>query len=363
MIERAGLYVHVPFCARICPYCDFAVRTGTARSRAAYVESLLGEIALCGELKQWDFETLYFGGGTPSMLDSQQLSRILQALPDGWIFLEANPEDVTLENVAAWRALGIRTLSIGVQSFDDASLRFLGRQHDGAAARRSAEIALSAGFETVSLDLIYGLPDQTQQAWRQQLETAIELAPQHLSCYQLDLLEGTPMARQKLTELPDDAQADRFELTHELLAEAGLTPYEVCSFARAPAHQSRHNSKYWHHTPYLGLGPSAHSFDGRRRWWNARKLPDYKECIANGQLPRSGEETLGPEALQLEALMLGLRTVAGIALRRFDGLIQRNAALIERGVADGQIVLDDDHLRLTTRGLAIADGLAAAFEL
>ena len=214
------------------------------------------------------------------------------ATPAPWVFLEANPEDVTPEACAAWRALGVRTLSLGVQSFSDEALRFLGRRHSGRQARAAVETALAAGFDTVSIDLIFGLRGQTAEDWRRELAAAVELAPQHLSCYQLTIHPRTRFGVQakhgQLSELPEDDQATLFELTHRFLADAGWPAYEVSNFARGPAHQSRHNRKYWDHTPYLGLGPSAHSLAAAGRVLAGPPLVERARHAALGEPARGG---------------------------------------------------------------------------
>ncbi len=387
--HRPGLYLHIPFCSAICPYCDFAVLTGGPERRGRFTEHLISEIGMWSaevELVQGPFQgidTVYFGGGTPSALSPEQLGRIIAAakrsLPvqeDAWIFLEANPEDVTLESVQAWRELGVRTLSLGIQSFDSQALAFLGRRHSPEQARRSVELARAAGFHTVALDLIYGLAGQTADDWRRTLETAVALEPDHLSCYQLTIHEGTPfgfrLARGKMTEAPDEAQADLFLLTHSFLRDAGWPGYEVSNFARSPGHQSRHNRKYWDHTPYLGVGPSAHSFSGlsalsgRRRWWNERKINPYESRIDAGERPVAGSEDLTAEDLALEALMLGLRTAEGVDLERFRqrygvDLLERNGSQLERMA--GLVNVEGGWLVPTLEGWAIADTLARDFEL
>ncbi len=248
-------------------------------------------------------DTIYFGGGTPSALTPDDLARILEAArrdlsirEDAWVFFEANPEDVTPESVKAWRDLGVRFLSLGIQSFNGDALRFLGRRHTPDDARRSVEIARAAGFDTISIDLIYGLPDQPFEIWRSTLEEAVELQPDHLSCYQLTIHEGTPfgfrLERGKMSELPEESQADLFLFTHQFLRDHGFPGYEVSNFARSPGHRSRHNQKYWHHVPYLGLGPSAHSFSGTKRWWNERKLKPYETRIEAGEKPIADSEEL-----------------------------------------------------------------------
>jgi oxygen-independent coproporphyrinogen-3 oxidase len=362
-------------------------------ARQRFASALVAEIALAAPA--WrdprPFDTVYFGGGTPSQLHADELARVLDAcrahlafaLPAPWIFLEANPEDVTPEACAAWRALGVRTLSLGVQSFSNESLRFLGRRHTGRQAREAVETALAAGFDTVSIDLIFGLRGQTIDTWQREMATAVSLAPQHLSCYQLTIHERTPFGVQvkhgRLSELPEDDQATLFELTHRFLGDAGWPAYEVSNFARGAAHQSRHNRKYWDHTPYLGLGPSAHSLaasdDGApaRRWWNERGTPQWEKRIVAGERPIEGQELLRPTEMAAEALLLGLRTTAGIDLdglrdRYGIDLLARNATLVGHLVDEGRFVVRGDaeggqRLVPTLSGLAVADGLAAAFDL
>jgi putative oxygen-independent coproporphyrinogen III oxidase len=381
--RRPGLYLHVPFCSAICPYCDFAVLTGGPRRRAEFVDGLVAEIAMWrGDAERWrPFDTVYLGGGTPSALAPAELGRLLAAaragLPvtdDAWIALEANPEDVSAASVRQWRQLGIAMLSLGVQSFDAGVLRFLERRHTAEQARQAVEVALAAGFPVVSIDLIYGhpAPAAALARWRRDLEQAVALAPQHLSCYQLTIHEGTPFgfraARGELRELPEAAQEEHFRLTHSFLAGQGYAAYEVSNFARAPEHRSRHNQKYWDHTPYLGLGPSAHSFDGRRRWWNERKLHVWQAKLAAGERPVAGGEELGGRELAVEEIMLSLRTAAGLDLagfRRRHGfdLAARNQRLVADLVARGLLARRGSRLVPSLDGLAVADSLARGFEV
>jgi len=385
MPQAPGLYLHLPFCSAICPYCDFAVQLGSAQRKRRFVDSLIREMELWAEGAGAfaGIDTIYFGGGTPSAHSPEEIAilldaarRLLPLVDRPRILFEANPEDVTPESVRAWRELGVDFLSLGVQAFDDPSLRFLGRRHREAEARRGVEIALGAGFSTVSLDLIYGLPGRTPEGWEETLETAISLKPQHLSCYQLTFHEGTPFGRAldqgKLFELPEDAQGDLFEITHVTLASAGLPGYEISNFASSPAHRSPHNPKYWDHTPYLGLGPSAHSFDGRRRWWNERKLGAWEAKLATGEKPVEGSEELTPADLALETLMLGLRTVEGVDLDRFRSrfgydLLQRNEPLVERLAETGLLSVsgagEQPALVPTLAGWGVADSLARSFHL
>ena len=382
MSEPAGLYLHVPFCSAICPYCDFAVRVGRREKRRRFVESLLLEIAQHEDAGAFaPVDSIYFGGGTPSLLETEDLERLLDAVgrvfrpaADTRVYLEANPEDIDRARLEAWRRLGVGTLSLGVQSFDEDELRFLGRRHDAAAARRAVELALEAGFETVSIDLIYGLPGQDEIGWRHNLElAAMTLAPDHISCYELEVHERTTFGKRRergeLVELPWDAQAELFRLTHRFLDFAGYRGYEVSNFARAPEHRSRHNRKYWRHAPYLGLGPSAHSFDGdRRRWWNERLLPRWERAVRDRLEPVESAEVLALPDLALETIMLGLRTDRGIDLAAFErrfgfDLVERDQALVERSVAGGLLRYEAGRLLPTLEGMAVADALAASFEL
>ncbi len=380
--EPAGLYLHVPFCSQVCPYCDFAVRVGRRDKRRRFVESLLLEIAryqVGGRSPFTPVDTIYFGGGTPSLLEPEDLERLLDAIrrtfrprPGTHVYLEANPEDVDEASLEAWRRLGIGTLTLGVQSLDDRELCYLGRRHDARAARRGVELALAAGFDTVSIDLIYGLPNQSVENLRRGFEQAAALGPDHLSCYELEVHQRTTFgkraARGELEELPADQQAELFLLTHRVLAEAGYQGYEVSNFARAPEHRSRHNRKYWRHVPYLGLGPSAHSFDGRRRWWNHRQLPRWERALRSGKTPEAGSESLETRDLALETVMLALRTTEGLDLALFAerfglDLVERNRRLVERSIAGGLLCREEGRLAPTLEGLAVADGLAAAFEV
>ncbi|MCA8959770.1 MAG: radical SAM family heme chaperone HemW [Planctomycetes bacterium] len=365
----AGLYLHVPFCARICPYCDFAVSRGDGAARARYVDAVEREIEL--RAAGQTFDTIYFGGGTPSILSPSQIAAILDRvarsarLDEPRIFLEVNPEDVRESALAEWRALGIGTLSLGIQSFEDRGLKRLGRRHRGGEARRAVELAVAAGFATVSVDLIYGLAGQSILEWTAQLDVALELGAHHLSCYQLTFHEGTPfargLARGSVVELDEESQAEFFLATHDHLATAGCPGYEVSNFARSIEHRSRHNQKYWDHTPYIGLGPSAHSFQGRRRSWNVRDWRSYVERIEHGTAPEEGGEDLDDDALALEVVMLQLRTAEGIDLadyeRRFGvDLVEVNAPLLR---PESGLEVVGSRLRATRAGWPIVDGLAA----
>jgi oxygen-independent coproporphyrinogen-3 oxidase len=376
--SQPGLYIHVPFCEALCPYCDFAVNLGTEPRRSRYVGLLLAEIAL-RETPDSVFETLYFGGGTPSLLPAAEIRRIVESLRSrGWIgpdcrtFLEANPEHVNEAALMGFREAGVATLSLGVQSFDPESLSFLGRRHTGAQAARAVALSKQAGFATVSVDLIYGLPGETEDRLKRDLSTAAALAPDHFSCYQLTVHEKTFFGRRKregrLEELPNDAQASLFRLTHRVLEGDGYEAYEVSNFARSPEHRSRHNEKYWLHASYLGLGPGAHSFDGRTRAWNERSFFDWERRLRLGELPLAGSERLSDEELLLETVMLRLRTADGLDFRAIEDrfgvdLYALNRALVDKSVEAELLIREGERIRPTLDGLAVADGIASAFRL
>jgi oxygen-independent coproporphyrinogen-3 oxidase len=354
------------------------VRTGDRARRDRYVEHLVREIDLVGGFPL-AFDTIYFGGGTPSSLRPEDLGRIVETARarfrldrDTRVFLEVNPEDVTGETAAAWRDLGVHTLSLGVQSLDPEGLAFLGRRHTVDDARRAVGTALEAGFPTVSIDLIYGRPGQSPDAWCAELDLALALGAHHFSCYQLTIHAGTRFGllarRGALTPLPPDEQAEIFLRTHRHLEARGMPAYEVSQFAVDPRHHSRHNLKYWDHTSYLGLGPAAHSYHERRRWWNLRRTDPWQERVAAGEHPVEEEETLDVSALVLEALMTALRTRAGVDLERIRSrwgvdVLAANAALVERLETRGLLEVRPGRLVPTLEGLAVADGIAPQFEV
>ncbi len=373
--DRPGIYIHVPFCRRICPYCDFAVVRDNAQRRSEFAAHLVKEI----EGAEWTgpegFDTVYFGGGTPSVLSVDDLEEILNALhrrfdcsPDLRVFLEANPEDVNLGTLSEWCDLGVEFLSLGVQALSADRLRFLGREHDVDAAVGCIEEALASGISMVSVDLIYGHIGQSLNDWAAELERMAELGLRHLSCYSLTVEPKTSFGlRAKSGEhlLPaQDLQSEFFCTTHELLAEFGLPGYEVSNFAGSELERSGHNTKYWRAVPYLGLGPSAHSFDGESRWWNLRHERAWARKLTTGDSPIDGREVLTAEQRLLETVLLGLRTVEGIDLSQIRKEFERDfraekAAYLEGMVSDGLARQDRSQLSLTLSGWAVADRIVA----
>ncbi len=377
-LVRAGLYIHVPFCTSVCPYCDFAVTIAGAERRAAWAEGVLREAAMHAPGGH-DFDTVYLGGGTPSSLSITTLSEVVAGLrrelrirDDARLHIEVNPEDVTAEHITGWLGLGVRFVSLGVQSLDDAELRFLGRRHTADEAETAARMLVEAGFDTVSIDLIYGIAGQTPSGLRAQLERAAALGVQHLSCYQLTFHEGTVFGRRLrenlVSEMAAEDEATMFFLTHAVLSDLGLAAYEVSNFASGRDHQSAHNRKYWDHSPYLGIGPSAHSWVGGRRWWNRRKLRLWQREVDSGRAPIEGHERPTPNQLALEALMLGLRTTGGVdvdrvlALSGID-LVAANLTTLDRLTAVGLVIVDGRVIKPTLEGMAVADTLARSFVL
>ncbi len=319
------LYIHVPFCARRCSYCDFAIAVRRQVPSRRFVDTVLAEWRDRQEEPGWgdspSLSTIYFGGGTPSRLEAAELDRLIaglrQARPveeDAEITLETNPEDVTSVNAAAWIAAGVNRISLGVQSFDDAVLAWMHRTHDAAAVPVAMSTLRAAGFVNVSVDLIFALPEALRRDWSRDLELALALGPQHLSLYGLTIEPNTPLgrwtARGESALPPDERYAVEYLQAHETLRAAGFDHYEVSNAGR-PGYHARHNSAYWRRAPFIGLGPSAHSAIAGHRSWNVPQWASYERLVGAGQPIREGE-TLDSAQLHLEHLYLSLRTSDGI---------------------------------------------------
>ena len=342
----------------------------------AYVKALGTEMALRAD-GGFTCDTLYLGGGTPSVLEPAAVGEILEAASrhfkltgDVEITLEANPGTVDPDRLRGYRKLGVDRLNIGIQSFDDENLRFLGRIHTATEALEVLAMAREAGFEKLGLDLIYGLPGQTEEAWIADMEVALTISPEHLSCYMLTYEEGTPLDRMRLegrfTPLPEDAARRLFDLTGSWLGSRGYERYEVSNFAPNKFHRSRHNTKYWSFTPYKGFGPSAHSFEEGRRSWNVPDLAGYIEALSAGRLPVEETETLHRDQLMIEAIYLGLRTMEGIDTAAFERMFDVRfdelfGEVIEEQRAAGRLLRKGNRCALTAEGMAFLDGIAALF--
>ena len=320
------VYVHVPFCARRCSYCDFAIAVRKEVPSDAYVAAVLREWALWQSEPIWDtapeIETIYFGGGTPSRIRPSAVAQLLDRIvkdrnvtPDAEITLEANPDDVTLASAGAWKAAGINRVSLGVQSFDPAVLQWMHRVHTADQVPTAVDALRCAGIEDLSLDLIFGLPSALRRSWAHDLKLAFDLTPEHLSLYGLTIEPRTPLAHQagrgEVAPVDETSYAAEFLMGHEALEARGYEHYEVSNAAR-PGHRARHNSAYWRRSPFIGLGPSAHSGFGNQRRWNLREWAGYERVVAAGGSPVEGRELLGSEAIRLEQLYLGLRTREGL---------------------------------------------------
>jgi oxygen-independent coproporphyrinogen-3 oxidase len=381
----AGLYVHIPFCVKKCPYCDFYSITDRSLC-PAFVDALISEMHMTRN-QNLTFDTLYMGGGTPSVLDAKTIGKIIETarqsyeiLPHAEITLEVNPGTVGLTQFEEYRCSGVNRINIGVQSFDPVNLQFLGRIHSGDDAHAAVTWARKAGFENLGLDLIYGIPNQTKKSWLRDLRLAIESEPRHLSCYMLSFEPGTLLYRDlqedRLKPLAEPQVCEMFETTLEFLSDKGYVQYEISNFARASmnssglksaeCNRSRHNMKYWNFAPYIGLGPSAHSFLEPKRYWNCADVEKYIQDLNAETLPRAGEERLSMEQLMIEAIYLGLRQTTGILIDVFDKKFGVNfKAMFEEIItnleARGLIELSQNRCALTCRGMLYLDSIAAMF--
>ncbi len=370
--EQAGLYIHVPFCLSKCGYCSFC-SIKSVNLIPDYIAALKKEIQHYRNVFS-SFDTIYIGGGTPSLLSPQQLADSLEAVNKYYtidknteITLEANPGDISFEYLKAVRDIGINRLNIGIQSFDDRILKFLGRRHSSKEAIAAIEASRQARFNNLGIDLIYGVRGLGIKSWKNTLQEAVSFAPEHLSCYQLSLDENTPLYKKYDAEgwhLPDEkTELKLFLTTAEELENAGYIHYEVSNFARRNKFKSRHNQKYWRHTPYLGLGPAANSFLDNKRWWNMASVNTYIEEIDDGKMPVEDAEILTTQQLRLEALFLGLRTKEGINLKHYKtkygfDLLAEKKITIDTLTKNKLAALEKGSLRPTRAGMAVADSLA-----
>jgi putative oxygen-independent coproporphyrinogen III oxidase len=367
--EPAGLYVHVPFCRSKCPYCHFYSTTSLG-----LIPDWLGAVKKEALLYQGlfsSFDTVYFGGGTPSLLSSAALSDLVEFFQhrfglseDCEITLEANPGDLDRETTRELRRTGINRLSLGVQSFSEEDLRFLGRRHRVPDAVQAIEAGRSAGFDNLGMDLIFGLPGQTGSRWQETLIRALSFEPEHISAYQLTPEEETPLGNEaalgRVHLWGEEKSAHYFLETSRILESQGFLHYEVSNFARGEDRISRHNRKYWQQVPYLGLGPSAHSFFKCRRWWNPASLESYLNLLGGRQRPAAGEELLSLDQLRLESLMLGFRNREGVAVDQLRLNPAGRAVLAELEVSQ-KITRQKNRLIPTPRGYLLADRLPLFF--
>ena len=358
------LYVHVPFCARRCSYCDFAIAVRRVVPVDEYVTGIESELkAKLDQGQRLTLDTVYLGGGTPSRLGPDGIDRLsatirkyVDVAPDAEITLEANPDDVSAEAASRWAAAGVNRVSLGIQSFDDSVLAWMHRTHDAAQAEHAVTTIRDAGIRNVSVDLIFALPQELDRSWEADLKKALDLEPDHISLYGLTIEHSTPIARWQdrgtITAASEDSYAGDFLLADSMATAAGFIHYEVSNFA-LPGRESRHNSAYWSGAHYIGIGPSAHSFDGATRSWNVAPYAEWCARLAKGEDVRGGVEHLDIANVQAERIYLGLRTTNGLAAGNTD--LEKARRWIDAGWAK----IDDSIVRLTPEGWLRLDSLAA----
>ncbi len=369
----AGLYFHVPFCRKACIYCDFHFVT-SLKSKGVMVAGMVKELELQNRQSTLSpFETIYFGGGTPSVLSPEELQLLLDTaqnlagiIPFAEITLEANPDDLTLANLNSWKKLGINRLSVGIQAFDQLALQWMNRSHRVEDIEAGIERARAAGFGAFNMDLIFGWPGLTTEKWQEQLDKMVALQPEHISVYGLSVESKTALAHQvKLRQvmLPgDEAHAAQFLQAHAVLESAGYQHYEISNYARPGSH-SRHNTAYWQGKPYLGIGPSAHSFDGDNRWWNISNNARYLHSLEENLLPVAEKEALTLRDRYHEYLMTGLRQALGVSIgeieqRFFPDWEKEFGAIILTQIEAGRMKKSDSgQISLTPEGWLVSDSL------
>ena len=368
----AGIYLHIPFCKKACHYCDFHFSTSRQQEEAV-ITAMHREFLLRKDFLQESVSTIYFGGGTPSLLSPGIISDLLDSIRKNFlvedeteITLEANPDDVSQSQALEWKKVGINRISLGVQSFENRWLQWMNRAHNAAQSQLAIQDLQTAGFTNISIDLIFGMPEQKEEAWLQEIKTALEFQVPHLSCYALTPEPKTVLwhaiEKGEIPPVDGDLQARLFILLMEELEKAGYEHYEISNFS-LPGKRSRHNSAYWKHIPYLGIGPSAHSFNGKERMYNVKNNSLYWSQIKSGVLPLTFEE-LKPAEIWNEYVLIALRTREGIQLKKITdqwGIEQRDQLIRDAkdGISRGLLQLEDDHLRLTKEGKLLADQIAA----
>ncbi len=379
--ERAfGLYVHIPFCAVRCGYCDFntytATELGGGASQDAYADTAVAEVGFAGQvlaasgLPQRRLSTVFFGGGTPTLLPAADLARILAAAIQTWglepgaeVTTEANPDSVTPESLQLLADAGFTRVSFGMQSAVPHVLKVLDRTHTPSRVPQVVQWAREAGLD-VSLDLIYGTPGESLEDWRYSLETALSYAPDHISAYALIVEDGTKLAAQirrgDVPGIDDDDHAAKYELAEDLISAAGLGWYEVSNWARTPAQACRHNLAYWRGDDWWGIGPGAHSHVGGVRWWNVKHPTAYAGRLASGVSPAAGRETLDAGTRNVERVMLEARLASGLSIASLGGLGDTGRQAVAGLIADGLVQPADafrGHLVLTLKGRLLADAV------
>jgi len=369
----AGIYVHIPFCRKRCSYCDFHFSTTFSTYRSELIHSIVREIGLrSNELKE-PVETIYFGGGTPSLLTEVELESILNKIQHSFkvnkmieITLEVNPEDVREESVLSWKKLGVNRISIGLQSFKESDLKWMNRAHDLNQGFKAIEVLKERGFKNISIDLIYGLPGLTLKEWEQHLCQVIALDIQHISAYCLTVEKRTALNHfvktGKLKTPSDDTQSEQFNLMLRYLSENGFFQYEISNFSKQ-GFESKHNGSYWQNKPYIGVGPSAHSYDGKTRRWNVSNNTNYYKSVGKNDSWYE-VEILSKNDQWNELFLTGLRTIWGVSkmqLVELDSLSEAEQKNINSLIENGDMLESKNAYILTEKGRLKADGIAASF--
>ena len=369
----AGIYIHIPFCKQACNYCDFHFST-SMKMKSSFVKALVQEIELRkGDLGKQVLSSIYIGGGTPSLLSSSELKVIFEKLKDCFticsdaeITLEANPDDLTFEKIQDLKLIPINRLSIGVQSFRDEDLKFMNRAHSGTDALQSIKMCQEAGFNNLSIDLIYGTPGMTNEAWHANLSTCFSLNVPHVSSYALTVEENTALyhqiAKSKIAPVSEKQSAAQFEILMQEMDKQGYEQYEISNFCK-PNSYSRHNSSYWKKEHYLGLGPSAHSFIGSKRLWNVSNNVKYIKSLSENILPIQ-EEELSVQDQYNEYVMTSLRTIWGCSMNYLienfsDALVHYFKEKVTKYVSSKDVKEVDGIYTLTPKGKLLADGIAS----
>ena len=366
----SGIYIHIPFCKTKCTYCDFYSITNF-KLQKELVDALLLEIETRKSYLKEAVETIYFGGGTPSVLNPDEINKIIRAIYANFtidnhaeITLEANPDDLSLEYLIELKNIGLNRISIGVQSFDDVQLKAINRRHSAEAAVRSVEISRQAGFDNISIDLIFGIPGQSLESWKAQVDKAMTLNVRHISAYGLIYEENTMLWRQmksgKVTPADDELSVEMYSYLLKTCAKNGFEQYEISNFAK-PGFRSKHNSSYWQQRPYLGIGPSAHSYNQHSRQWNISSVEKYCRYILTGE-PYFEKEILSKTDKYNDMVMVALRTMEGIDLKSVEmqfGIKMRNYCVnaAEKFIKRNKLCIIDDFLRLTSEGIMISDSI------
>lgn len=364
-LSPSGLYVHVPFCASKCPYCEF-VSVANESLIPVWLDAACHELKAASPMFQ-TIQTVYIGGGTPSRLDSTTLSHLMNAIRSRFtiqgnaeITIEANPEDISPERLHLWREIGVTRISLGVQALNNRDLSFLGRRHTAHTSLLAIGMIREHSSLLLNIDLMFGLPGQSTVTWLKSLKQAVTLQPDHISCYQLNPAPGTLLMKRiasgRVHPISDSRERRLFRMTSHVLRNHHYIHYEISNFARNASSLCRHNLNYWNHTPYLGIGPAAHSFDGHRRWWNVKSITSYARKISTSGTAVEESETLNTTQLALEALALGIRTDRGVSqaiIQMFDPDLVRTQSLIQHGLLE----IKNQVIHTTLNGFCIADRL------